>query len=94
MILSAVATVTSIADGSRLKCIIGARLPAMAESIMKLVSSARYGVRLDLARSKATCGQARPQNSVHAHAGQPASSSRSTTITGRIARPMPKVRIG
>jgi hypothetical protein len=41
LILSAVATVTSIADGSRLKCMIGARLPAMAESIMKLVSSAR-----------------------------------------------------
>ena len=38
--LSAVTTVTSTADGSRLKCIIGTQLPAKTESIRKFRASA------------------------------------------------------
>ena len=44
--LSAVVTVSSNADGSRLKCMIGSKVAAKAESITKLCSSGVLGLRL------------------------------------------------
>ena len=90
--LSAQATVTSTAEGSRLKCISGRQLPASIESTRKLRSSAFIGFAARTASTKATCGQTKHTNAAQAHAGQPAPISPSTMPIGRAARPMPSTR--
>jgi|GEM_PF-4261469 hypothetical protein len=90
--LSAVVTVSSNADGSRLKCMIGSKVAAKAESITKLCSSDVLGSGLWCDFRNAKCGHSRPHTAIHAHDGQLACSSCKTSAAGRIPSPMPSVR--